>query len=139
MAVVKYYVENDLFGPQGYRKAMLANGYTPQLARESCERKFNSRRVQDFIKEERARNNYTLDKAVLLLDELKKECKTANDRTNRLGCIKELNRINGLYGDEDSGVNITQVIVSPEERKKVLAKELKLLDEIDNSPLCIAN
>ena len=139
MDVVKYYVDNNLFGPQGYRKAMLSQGYTPQLARESCGKKFNSKRVQSLIKEEKARGGYTVDKAMKLLDELKKECETAKDRTNRLGCIKELNRINGLYTDEASGINITQVIVSPEERKKVLSKELKLLDDIDDAPLCIAD
>ena len=135
---VEYFVEKGLVGEEGYKEAMKFFGYKPQLLRETYKKKFNSPEVQGLIADEIKKHEYTIGKAVQLLNELKMDCETSSDRTNRLGCIKELDRINGLYGDEDNGIHITQVIVSPQERRAVLAKEMKLLDDIDAAPLAIA-
>lgn len=135
---VKFFLDNGLMGEGGFKEALLAQDYKPQYAHEHALELLNSDSVQRLMAEERAKRSYSKEKAVVLLEELKKDCETAKDRTNRLGVIKELDRIHGLYGDEETGVTINQVIVSPEERKKVLAKELKLLDDIDSAPLAIA-
>ena len=136
--VIAIFVEEGFQGVEGYRKALLANGYGKQIALTKSGEDFNTPKVQNLIAEERAKHEYTKEKAVKLLNELKEDCITNADRTNRLGCIKELDRIHGLYGDEDANVTINQLIVSPEERKKVLEKELKLLNDIKDAPLCIA-
>ena len=136
--VAMYFVEHNLVGVAGYREAMLKNGYKKQYAREHCDRKFNMPETIRLIAEEKDRRGYSKEKAVKLLEELREECETANDRTNKLGAIKELDRIHGLYGDEDTGVLIQQLIVSPEQRILELKKELKLLDDIEVAPLAIA-
>ncbi len=137
-AVVKYFVENDLAGEDGYKMAMKALDYKPQITRETGGKKFNSDIVQQLIADERKKNGYDRNKATRLLEELRDVCETKEDRTNRLGCIKELNRIHDLYGDENNAIKITQVIVSPQERRQILAKEIQLLDDIDDAPLAIA-
>ncbi len=136
--LIAYFVENNLIGVDGYKVAMKACGYATQLTRETAASKFNSEVVTELIANERKKHEYSQEKARQLLDQLKADCETAGDRTNKLGCIKELNRIHGLYGDDEAGIHITQVVVSSQERRKVLAKELKLLDDIDSAPLAIA-
>ena len=136
--LVKYFVEANLVGIDGFKQAMKECGYVAQYVRENAEKKFNSDKTKLLISNERERHEYTREKATLLLKTLKADCKTNSDRTNLLGCIKELNRIHALYGDEDNAIKITQIIVSPQERKAVLVKEMKLLDDIDSAPLAIA-
>ena len=136
--LVEYFIAHNLVGVDGFKQAMKACEYAPQYARENAERLLNDEGIQQLIRNEKERHEYTREKATLLLKKLKDDCETNSDRTNKLGCIKELNRIHGLYGDEDTGINITQVIVSPQERRAVLAKEMKLLDDIEEAPLAIA-
>lgn len=135
---VEYFVEQNLVGADGYRQAMLANDYMVQFARENSEKKFNSEEVTNLIAAEKQKHEYTQEKARRLLEKLKEDCETASDRTNRLGVIKELNRLHRLYGDEEGSITINQIIVSPQERRAVLVKELKLLNDIDDAPLAIA-
>ncbi len=136
--VIEYFLDHGLTGLEGYKEAMRAVGYIEKTIGESAEIKWNSAETARLLAEERGRREHTTEKAVKLLEELKKDCETANDRTNRLGVIKELNRVSSLYSDEDGSVVINQVIVSAEERRAVLSKELKLLDDIGKAPLAIA-
>jgi len=136
--VVAYFLEHGLTGPEGFKEALRACDFGAQYARTDGDRLFTSPQIQRFIAEEKTRHGYTKEKAVKLLRQLQKECEGANDRTNKLGVIKELDRIHGLYTDEDAGITINQLIVSPQERKQVLLKELSLLENIEAAPLAIA-
>lgn len=136
--VAKYFVDHELTGIDGFKEALRAAEFHPLYVRNEGKRLFESPSFVQYIAEERGKLEYTKEKAIKLLTDLKADCKTMKDRTNRLGCIKELNRIHGLYSDEDSGVTINQIIVSPQERKQVLIKELDLLKDIESAPLCIA-
>jgi hypothetical protein len=137
----KHYVEQGQ-PRNGYKKSLLFAGYTKGTVQCYGKRMFHQPDTQVLIKkcqqEYDTEHGYNKEKATKLLKELKKECEDAKDRTNKLGCIKELDRIHGLYGDEDASININQVIVTPQERKKVLLKELKQLEDIEAAPLCIA-
>lgn len=134
----EYFVEHVLTGVLGYKVALRENDYGTEYIRLNAAKMFARPETVRFINEARKKHEYTKEKAVKLLEELKKDCETSKDRTNRLGVIKELNRIHQLYGDEAGGIVINQLIVSPEERKKELTKELKLLDAIEVAPLAIA-
>jgi len=137
----RHYVENGC-PPDMYHVSLLYAGYSKGTVTGTWKRMFKDPRTAEMIAHEQRRydqkDNYNLSKAKRLLDSLKKDCVTANDRTNRLGCIKELDKIHGLYGDEDTSVTINQLIVSPADRKQALQRELKLLEDIEASPLCIA-
>ncbi len=137
--LARHYVEN---GKKDFPRSMMALEYGLQYIDLGSKDLLATERMQKFIEEEQEKydyeNSYNRDRAVILLNDLKKDCETAADRTNMLGVIKELDRIHQLYGNEDGGITINQLIVSPEERKKVLSEELRLLEEIDNSPMCIA-
>ena len=136
--VVSYFLEEGLTGPEGFKEAMKVFEYaTPYIASHGA-RLFSGAQIQRLITEEKAKHSYTKEKAVKLLRQLQVECETAGDRTNKLGVIKELDRIHGLYSDEDTGLIINQLIVSPQERKQVLLKELSLLEDIEAAPLAIA-
>lgn len=136
--VAEYFVEHNLIGLEGYKDALRAHDYNKQGIRELAAKKFASEETVRLISEARGRREYSQEKAVKLLEELKQDCKDNNDRTNLLGAIKELDRIHRLYGEEGGGITINQVIVSPQERKKTLMKELELLNQIENAPLAIA-
>lgn len=136
--VVAYFLEEGLTGPEGFKEALKALDFDAQYARANGDRLLSSPQIQRLIAEEKARHSYTKEKAVKLLRQLQTECESAGDRTNKLGVIKELDRIHGLYTDEEAGVVINQIIVSPQERKQVLIKELSLLEDIEAAPLAIA-
>jgi len=135
---VSYFLEQGLIGADGFKEAMLALDFGAQYTNNNANRLFTSPQVQRFIAEEKAKHAYTKEKAVKLLKELQTECEGAKDRTNKLGVIKELDRIHGLYTDDDKLVTINQLIVSPQERRAELEKELDLLNKIDSAPLAIA-
>ncbi len=135
---VEYFVEHGLSGIEGYKVAMRETGYVRKSIVDNAKYKFKSPEVIQLIADMKSAREYTREKARALLEKLREDCITANDRTNRLGVIKELDKIHQLYGDEDTSINITQVIVSPQERREVLVKEIQLLDEIDDAPLAIA-
>ena len=136
--VCAYFLEEGLTGPEGFKEAMKVFEFANSYICTDGDKLFASAQIQRLLSEEKAKHSYTKEKAAKLLRELQVECETANDRTNKLGVIKELDRIHGLYTDEDAGITINQLIVSPQERKQVLLKELALLENIEAAPLAIA-
>lgn len=139
-AVMHYF--NGVPDKRNFNKSMIAAGYSKDYATQEGGRIFKSPKVQNILAGEQAKidaeNAWTVEKATEKLNELKKKCTTANDRQNMVNCIKELNKLWGLYKEEAGDINTVQEIVSPEERKKALKKELELLDKLDEAPYCIA-
>ncbi len=134
----EYFVEHGLVGVEGFKIAMAETGYGKKSVYETAHHKFKDPKMIQTIADMREKREYTREKARALLEKLREDCITANDRTNRLGVIKELDKIHQLYGDEDTSITITQVIVSPQERRAVLAKEMQLIDDINDAQLAIA-
>ena len=136
--VVAYFLEEGLTGPEGFKEAMKVFEFATPYICNHGDRLYAGAQIQRLIAEEKGRHTYTKEKAAKLLRQLQEESESAGDRTNKLGVIKELDRIHGLYTDEEAGVVINQIIVSPQERKQVLMKELALLEDIESAPLAIA-
>ncbi len=138
-AAIHFIVHNERSFPESLR----ALGYAEKYITVYWKRILNDERVVKVIKEEHERiaeqKRYSPEKATVLLKALLEECKTNKDRTNRIAVIKELNKLHNFYKDEDgSALNIEQHEVTLEERKKSLLAELKLIDNLEVAPYCIA-
>ena len=136
----KHYIRTERRLP--FKESMKHAGYKKSYYTANHRHVLEDSRTQEMIKEEHdyweLERPHTKEEAIKLLNDLKGKCETAKDRSNLLGAIKELNRISNLYDGEDGSIKVEQKIVTPAERKAWLLKELKLLEDIEASPLCIA-
>jgi hypothetical protein len=135
-----YWLQNK--GAVSWREALLHVGFKPKSVDSIKQRMNKDPRFAQYMKDEEERlcldDDWSAKKATKLLEELRANSETADDRTNLLGAIKELNRIHGLYDAEVNDDEIVQEMVTTEDRRKALLKELELLDQIDKAPICIA-
>ena len=135
--VANYFIEQGLMGLEGYKQALRHFKYSPQTVNIGAEKMFNSKDNKRLIAEARKRKEHTTDKAVKLLEELKKECEQAKDRTNKLAVIRELNKVSNVY-DKKAGEDVEQKIIPIEEQIKNLERKLELLKQTRDAPLAIA-
>lgn len=139
VVAIDHFVKGDL-ETRDWIASLKVGGYTDLYATHHGGMIKKKPHVAALIKEEQekwdSRGDYDKVRAVEKLKALIKDC-GSGDRTTKLAAIRELNKIHGLY-DGEGGEDVEQEEITLEERKKILQEELKLIEELEKAPLCIA-